>query len=154
MLTFGTASLLTSDSSFGKRAAGTGAAIGQYIRDWDGPLIKAYADSAVVGERSLVFSLAPDARHAFWVVAVDGSDTVEETTVVASHSVPVHPPLGIHLPVLMAISFWVGPEAVPAHTVGAGFPPLPRELHDLALRLTHGGTLSIDALVDEYWRHM
>ena len=51
MITFGTSALFTSEISLGQRAPDAGAAIGQYIKDWDAPIEAAYADTRGLGER-------------------------------------------------------------------------------------------------------
>ncbi len=152
MITFGTSALFTSQISLGQRAPGAGAAIGQYIKDWDGPIEAAYADARSLGERALVISLAPGGRQSKWVVALDGSDTSDEAAALEIHSAGLRVPSGVRAPILFSISFWVGPTPVDAYGVGKGYPPLPEELRILGEQLSTETGVSIDTVVDVYWR--
>ena len=151
MITFGTVSLFTSNPSMNERAPGCAEDIARYMRDWDRPIEAAYANT-MVGERALVYSLAPGGRHATWIVSLDGSDTSVEAANLQVHADGVRIPQTIRGPILMAISFWAGPTAVPHHTVGNKYPPLPRELIDLAHRMAAIGRVTVDQVMDEYWR--
>ena len=155
MLTHGTVGLLTSMPEIEARVLDPGRTLGEYIKSWAAPLDAAYHGIAgPVGERSLVVSLAPGARHSVWVVDPDVGDLADETRFATDAAESIEVPRAVRLPILMSLAFWVGPVAVPVQSFGTrpSF-VIPAELVNLGAELAGGGErYSLTAVVDEYWR--